>query len=60
LARNVIRRGTSSGKKNESEKDRWLLAKMTAPSSVTFSSPMTYGRKNNRRTGPKITFLRNQ
>jgi hypothetical protein len=37
----VIRRGTSSGKKNESEKDRWLLAKMTAPSSGTFSSPIT-------------------
>ncbi len=31
LARKVIRRGTTRGRKTESEKDRWLLAKMAPP-----------------------------
>ena len=35
LARKVIRRGTSSGRKNESTTARWLLARIAAPCSGT-------------------------
>ncbi len=32
LARNVTRRGTNTGMKNESQNDRWLLARIAGPS----------------------------
>ncbi len=53
-------RGTTSGRKNESENDRWLLARIAAPSSGTFSAPSTQGRKSTRSHGPTTTYFRNQ
>jgi hypothetical protein len=41
LARNVIRRGTISGRKIESRKERWLLARIAGPSSGMCSMPST-------------------
>ena len=35
----------TSGRKIESENERWLLARIAPPSSGTFSSPRTHGRK---------------
>ena len=40
LARNVTLRGTITGMKNESQNDRWLLARIAGPSSGTFSQPL--------------------
>ena len=60
LAMNVtFRPGITSGAKNESENDRWLLAMMAPPWAGTFSRPTTFGRKTSRRLAPKV-HLRNQ
>jgi hypothetical protein len=60
LARKVTRRGTRSGRNTESEKERWLDAKMAAPSSGMFSSPSTHGRKSSLRIGPSTIVFRTQ
>jgi hypothetical protein len=60
LARKVIRRGTHSGRKIESEKERWLLAKIAAPVSGMFSDPSTHGRNSRRRIGPRMTVFSTQ
>ena len=52
LARKVTLRLTTSGKKNESQNDRWLLARIAGRSSGMFSSPRPTGRHNARRNGP--------
>ena len=41
LARKVTRRLTITGMKKESQKDRWLLARIAPPCSGMFSSPST-------------------
>ncbi len=53
-------RGVTSGRKNESEKDRWLLAKMAGPLAGRFSSPSTHGRNSTCSHGPMMKCLRNQ
>jgi hypothetical protein len=55
LARKVIFRSTTSGRKKESEKDRWLLARMAGPSSGMCSMPSTWGVYSVLRAGPTIT-----
>lgn len=60
FAGKVIRRGHITGRKNESENDRWLLAKIAGPVAGKFSSPSTHGRKISLRIGPMTIFLRNQ
>src|SRR3982074_2407688 len=55
FARNVMRRGTSSGRKNESTTARWLLARMAPPRSGTFSTPSIVGRQSRRSHGPRST-----
>lgn len=57
FAEKVIRRGTISGRKMESEKDRWLLARMAGPVAGTWCSPSTQGRKTRRTGGPTTTCL---
>ncbi len=44
FARKMTGRGTMSGMKIESEKDRWFDAMIAAPSAGTLSSPLTQGR----------------
>ena len=44
LARNVIRRGTSSGRRKESATARWLLARIAPPRIGTCSRPSIVGR----------------
>ncbi len=60
LAGNVMRRGTTSGRKIESEKDRWLLAKIAAPLVGMCSAPSTLGRQSTRTMGPTRIILSNQ
>jgi hypothetical protein len=43
LAKKVIFLGTAIGKKIESEKDRWLLARIAGPFSGTLLSPSIHG-----------------
>src|SRR3954454_6130977 len=56
LATNVTRRRSTSGRKIESEKDRWLLASMAGPFLGRFSSPSTRTRNRNRRIGVRTAF----
>ena len=60
FAGKVIRRESANGRKIESEKDKWLLARIAAPDSGTLSAPSTQGRKSILRIGPRTTVLRNQ
>ena len=60
LATNVTRRGITSGMNSQSEYDRWLLARIAAPSSGTFSVPSAYGRKISLSSGPRKTHLSSQ
>jgi hypothetical protein len=60
LARNVTLRLMTRGKKNESQNDRWLLARMAGRSSGTFSRPSTHGRHSRCRNGPIVTNLASQ
>ena len=60
LARKVTLRGTITGKKNESQNDRWLLARIAGRSSGMFSSPSTHGRHSPRRNGPMKTNFASQ
>ena len=45
LAMKVTLRSSIAGRKKESEKDRWLLARIAGPSLGMFSMPSTHGRK---------------
>src|SRR5690606_18417122 len=60
LATNVTFRLTTSGMKIESEKERWLLARIAGPVSGTCSSPSTTGRKTTRSQGPSRTYFSSQ
>ena len=60
LARNVIRRRTSSGTKNESATARWLLARIAPPRAGTCSSPSIVGRASRRISGPSSTYFDHQ
>jgi hypothetical protein len=51
LAKKVTLRGTTSGIKIESLKDKWLLAIITGPVAGTFRSPFTLGRNANIKNG---------
>jgi hypothetical protein len=58
LAKNTTGLGHCSGKKIESENDRWLLAKIAAPLDGTFSTPRTQGLKIKRSKGPSTNVFR--
>ena len=60
LATNVTRRGMTSGMNSQSLYERWLLARMTAPSRGTFSVPSAHGLKISLSTGPSARNFRNQ
>ncbi len=60
FARNTTGRGTMSGMKMESEKERWLEARMAAPSAGTLSRPLTQGLKSVFSTGPRTNVFMNQ
>src|SRR4051794_7235695 len=60
LARKVMRRGTSSGRKKESATARWLLARIAPPCAGTCSTPSMLGRKTSRSSGPRSTNLDHQ
>ena len=51
FARTATRRGASVGITMLSMKDRWLLARITAPSAGTFSRPRTRGRSRTHSSG---------
>ena len=53
LARNVTRRLSMSGRKIESENERWLEARIAPPVEGTCSPPRTHGRNSERSTGPR-------
>jgi hypothetical protein len=57
LARKTTGRRSIRGKKIESEKDRWLEAKIAAPSVGIFSAPLTQGLKSTLRMGPRMMFF---
>ena len=46
--------------KIESEKERWLQARITGPSPGTWARPSTRGRKSAFSTGPRTTYLSSQ
>jgi hypothetical protein len=58
LARKTTGLGHCSGKNIESEKDRWLLARMAAPEVGTFSTPRVQGLNKKRRSGPKMNVFK--
>src|SRR3954470_23073545 len=60
FATNVTLRRTIRGVKIESEKERWLQARITGPDSGTLSRPRTSGRKTSRSRGPRITYFSSQ
>src|ERR671920_605384 len=60
LARNVILRGTSRGRRKESATARWLLARIAPPRAGTWWSPSIVGRVSTRISGPSSTYFDNQ
>src|SRR5215467_5674819 len=57
LAAKVTGRVSTSGRKIESTRDRWLDARMAPPVAGMRSPPVTLGRHNRCRTGPASTRL---
>jgi hypothetical protein len=57
LARKTTGLLSISGRKIESEKDKWLLARMAAPSEGIFSEPRTQGLNMILRRGPRTIFF---
>src|SRR5215831_11373592 len=55
LAAKVTGRVSTSGRKIESTRDRWLDARMAPPAGGMYSPPVTLGRHNRCRIGPAIT-----
>jgi hypothetical protein len=51
FARNVTLRGTTSGMKIESLKERWFEAIITGPEAGTWRKPLTFGRNRIIRNG---------
>jgi hypothetical protein len=49
-----------SGRKTESTNDRWLLARIAAPSAGTFRRPMIHGRQIALTIGPITTYFISQ
>jgi hypothetical protein len=60
FATNVTLRSTISGVKIESEKERWLQARMTGPVGGTLRRPSTTGRNRPFSNGPRTTYLSSQ
>ena len=60
FARNATGRGTMTGMKMESEKERWFEARIAAPSAGTLSRPLTQGRNSSLSTGPRTNVFMNQ
>ena len=60
LATNVTRRGMTSGMNSQSLYDRWLLARIAAPSFGTFSVPSAHGLKISLSNGPSARNFKNQ
>ena len=58
LARNITRRGTTSGSSSGSRNDTWLAATIAPPVSGMCSRPLTRGRKSSRSRGPSTTNFR--
>jgi hypothetical protein len=58
LARKTTGLGHCSGKKMESEKERWLLARIAGPEVGTFSTPRVQGLKIKRSRGPRTNVFR--
>lgn len=57
FAMKVTLRSRTAGRKKESEKERWLLAKMAGPSAGMFSKPSTQGLKATFSGPPMATFI---
>ncbi len=57
LAMKVTLRSRTAGRKKESEKDRWLLARIAGPAAGTCSRPSTQGRKASFSVPPTVTFI---
>ena len=53
-------RSTMSGKRKESEKDRWLLARIAGPLAGMCSPPSTHGLNSTFSHGPMRMCFRNQ
>ena len=53
----VTLRSRTAGRKNESEKERWLLARIAGPSAGMFSRPSTQGLKVTFSGPPMATFI---
>ncbi len=60
LATKVTFRATINGVKIESEKERWLLARITGPVAGTLRRPSTCGRKISLSSGPRMTYFSSQ
>jgi hypothetical protein len=56
LAKKVTLRGTTSGMKIESLKERWFDAMITGPVDGTWRKPVTFGRNSNINNGIKKDF----
>ncbi|SCE13982.1 hypothetical protein GA0115246_111337 [Streptomyces sp. SolWspMP-sol7th] len=57
FAMKVTRRSRTAGRKKESEKERWLLARIAGPSSGMFSMPSTHGRNATLSEAPRECFI---
>jgi hypothetical protein len=57
LARNTTLRGSGSGPKKWSEKDKWLLARMTGPRRGTLARPRDHGQNTTFRAMPSVYFV---
>ena len=55
-----MRRLVTRGRKNESEKDRWLLTRIAGPSAGIASMLSVQGRKRTRSQGPTTIHLSTQ
>ena len=57
FAMKVTFRSRTAGRKKESEKDRWLLARIAGPSAGMFSRPSTQGLKASLSDPPMENFI---
>lgn len=60
FARKWTWRSSMAGMNTESDTERWLLARIAAPSAGTLPSPLTKGRKSRRVAGATAKVLADQ